>query len=380
MTRCEPAARTAEQLRFRWPDSTKCEHPDEDDMTERVGPDEAVTGSERKLYLEFHGRVIEHLGIQMYQSPVNAIAELVANAWDADATEVEIMLPETVTDPDTTFVICDNGTGMTFDECQDLYLAVGRNRRGKEAEEQTPAGRPVLGRKGIGKFAGFGIASLVTVETVSGVTGERTVFRLDLDALTADNEPRAVQKEIDVVEYDPPSEERRDQHGTSITLSRLTIRRAPSGDQFRTSMARRFLLHHGQADFRVSVQKKPLPRSYDVAGFQYQFPKDLPEPIEGVEVDEEGWGLENVDGQEIRWRFLFRKETIAEEELKGVAVFAGGKLAQRPFFFNLTRGFTGQHGAEYLAGQVEADFIDRLSADLIATERHFSKSWWKRAS
>ena len=338
-------------------------------MTERVGPDEAVTGSERKLYLEFHGRVIEHLGIQMYQSPVNAIAELVANAWDADATEVEIMLPETVTDPDTTFVICDNGTGMTFDECQDLYLAVGRNRRGKEAEEQTPAGRPVLGRKGIGKFAGFGIASLVTVETVSGVTGERTVFRLDLDALTADNEPRAVQKEIDVVEYDPPSEERRDQHGTSITLSRLTIRRAPSGDQFRTSMARRFLLHHGQADFRVSVQKKPLPRSYDVAGFQYQFPKDLPEPIEGVEVDEEGWGLENVDGQEIRWRFLFRKETIAEEELKGVAVFAGGKLAQRPFFFNLTRGFTGQHGAEYLAGQVEADFIDRLSADLIATER-----------
>lgn len=48
MTRCEPAARTAEQLRFRWPDSTKCEHPDEDDMTERVGPDEAVTGSERR--------------------------------------------------------------------------------------------------------------------------------------------------------------------------------------------------------------------------------------------------------------------------------------------------------------------------------------------
>lgn len=55
--------------------------------------------------------------------------------------------------------------------------------------------------------------------------------------------------------------------------------------------------------------------------------------------------------------------------MRGVAVFAGGKLAQRPFFFNLTRGFTGQHGAEYLAGQVVADFIDRLPADLIATER-----------
>ena len=82
---------------------------------------ETVGPADRKLYLEFHGRVIEHLGIQMYQSPVNAIAELVANAWDADAT-------------------------------------VGRNRRGDEAEEKTTDGRPVLGRKGIGKFAGFGIA------------------------------------------------------------------------------------------------------------------------------------------------------------------------------------------------------------------------------
>lgn len=338
-------------------------------MTDIEEPGEAVAASERKLYLEFHGRVIEHLGIQMYQSPVNAIAEMVANAWDADATNVAITLPETVTDPDATFVIRDNGVGMTFAECQDFFLAVGRNRRGDAEEERTASNRPVLGRKGIGKFAGFGIAGLMTVETVSGVTGERTVFRLDLDALMADVEPRAVQKEVDVVAYDPPDERRKEQRGTSVTLSRLSIHRAPSEDRFRTSMARRFLLHQGQADFDVSVQGRPLPPSYDVAGFEYQFPKDLLEPVEGVEVDDEGWGIETVEGREIRWRFLFHKDTIDEEELRGVAVFAGGKLAQRPFFFNLTRGLTGQHGAEYLAGQVVADFIDRLPADLIATER-----------
>ena len=338
-------------------------------MTKSAVPEEAVSTSEKKLYLEFHGRVIEHLGIQMYQSPVNAMAELVANAWDADATSVEIELPETVTDPDATFVIRDDGIGMGFGECQSFYLAVGRNRRGEDTEEQTAGGRPVLGRKGIGKFAGFGIASLVTVDSVSGATGERTVFCLDLDALTADDKPSTGPKEIDVVEYDPPDERRRDQHGTSITLSRLTIHRAPSENQFPISMARRFLLHQEQADFRVSVQGKPLPQSYDVAGFEYQFPKDLLEPIEGVAIDDDGWGIETVDGRQIRWRFLFHKDTIDEEELKGVAVFAGGKLAQRPFFFNLTRGLTGQHGAEYLAGQVVADFIDRLSADLIATER-----------
>ena len=82
-------------------------------MTESAEP------LDKKLYLEFHGRTIEHLGIQMYQSPVNAIAEMVANAWDADATSVEIELPETATDPDATFVIRDNGIGMTFEECQE---------------------------------------------------------------------------------------------------------------------------------------------------------------------------------------------------------------------------------------------------------------------
>ena len=38
-----------------------------------------------KLFLRFHGRIIDSLGIQMYQSPVAAVAELIANAWDADA-------------------------------------------------------------------------------------------------------------------------------------------------------------------------------------------------------------------------------------------------------------------------------------------------------
>lgn len=340
-------------------------------MNMNVNTADDVTGgtSERKLYLEFHGRVIEHLGIQMYQSPVNAIAELVANAWDADATSVKIEIPDTVTDPNATFMIRDNGIGMNFNECQKCFLAVGRNRRGNAVEEKTARNRPVLGRKGIGKFAGFGIASLVTVETISKENGERTVFRLDLDDLMSDDKSGEAKKEIKIVEYNPPDEDRKQESGTTITLSRLTIYRAPSKKQFSLSMARRFLLHEGQANFVVSVGGESLPRSYDAAGFEYQFPKDLPEPIDEVEVDEEGWGLETVQGKNIRWRFLFKKDTIDEEELRGVAVFARGKMAQRPFLFNLTRGHTGQHGAEYLAGQVVADFIDRLPADLIATER-----------
>jgi hypothetical protein len=42
-----------------------------------------------ELALSFAGNVIKHLGVQMYAGrPVPAIAELISNAWDADASEV----------------------------------------------------------------------------------------------------------------------------------------------------------------------------------------------------------------------------------------------------------------------------------------------------
>ena len=138
---------------------------------------------EEKLYLRFHGRIIDSLGIQMYQSPVAAVAELIANAWDADASLVTVDLPSNLSGT-ATILVEDNGIGMTFAECQALYLNIGRNRREEdETGAASPDGRPVLGRKGIGKFAGFGIAELLEIDTTSSKTGERTVFQLDLAGL-----------------------------------------------------------------------------------------------------------------------------------------------------------------------------------------------------
>src|SRR5258708_39382620 len=51
---------------------------------------------DQRLYLRFSGRIIDSLGIQMYQSPTAAIAELIANAWDADAKKVDVELPDNV--------------------------------------------------------------------------------------------------------------------------------------------------------------------------------------------------------------------------------------------------------------------------------------------
>ena len=234
-------------------------------------------------------------------------------------------------------------------------------------------GRPILGRKGIGKFAGFGISKVISVESVSGDTGERTLFDLDLGSIRGTSYLNPEGAEIGVAEYQPPNKERRVKHGTVVTLGSLTIGKRPSVPVFSRSLTRRFLLHQQQADFEVRVNGELLPEAFDAAGIEYAFPRDYSvdeKPASLIEVDDDGWGKETLaSGRIIRWRFLFLKGTIDEEELRGVSVFARGKLAQSPFLFNLTGGLGGQHGVAYLTGQVQADFLDEMPDDLIATER-----------
>ena len=325
--------------------------------------------SERTLTLSFSGRIIDHLGIQMYLSPVAAIAELVANAWDADAENVWITLPDSQTGS-YEYIIKDDGLGMSFEECKQRYLKVGWCRRGSNPVAHTPEkGRPVLGRKGIGKFAGFGIAEIIRVETTSEQTGEKTVFELNINDLRSE-EYIVSQRKISVEEYLGPDEARKADHGTVVTLTAGKFRR-PSPEQFAKSMARRFLLHQQVADFKIFANGNPIP-DYEIGmDIEFSFPEDYKEDEkpEGLVVTD-GWGQEEIsEGKVIQWRISFLKDPIDEEDLRGVSIFSHGKMAQSPFFFNISKAPSGQHGQQYMFGQVQADYVDELEADIIATER-----------
>lgn len=90
----------------------------------------------------------------MYTSaylPRSAV-ELVDNAWDADAPNVWITLPDPMTlDPIT---VRDDGAGMTERELRQEYLRVARDRRASKGERTPGKHRLVKGRKGIGNSRG----------------------------------------------------------------------------------------------------------------------------------------------------------------------------------------------------------------------------------
>jgi hypothetical protein len=137
-------------------------------------------------------------------------------------------------------------------------------------------------------------------------------------------------------------------------------------------MSRRFLLAERSSDFDVTVNGESLPVDVDTDQEEYVFPRDYAteERPAAVTIDDAGWAKEALPGgRTIKWRIAFFEEPIKEEELRGVSIFANGKLAQRPFTFNIVGGISAQQGLEYMTGKVEADYLDQLSHDLIATER-----------
>src|SRR5437667_330002 len=83
---------------------------------------------------------IDKLGVKLYDKVSAAVAEVIANAYDDDATEVDVEVPlgtELATkDPGTgkpidkglEIVVKDNGHGMTPAEAIAFYLKVGRDR------------------------------------------------------------------------------------------------------------------------------------------------------------------------------------------------------------------------------------------------------------
>ena len=121
--------------------------------------------------------VLNHLGLHLYSNISAVLAEVIANSWDADATEVRV-------DFDIggkVIRVSDNGTGMDVDDINEKYLRVGYQKREVEGYE-TPGGRKPMGRKGIGKLSLFSIANSITVYTKKeGAEGE--AFRLDANKI-----------------------------------------------------------------------------------------------------------------------------------------------------------------------------------------------------
>ncbi len=335
------------------------------DVTGQPHTPPAADGSgDDPLELVFGGSLVEQLGAQLYPSATATVAELISNAWDADATAAWVTMPFDDWGEDSTIEVLDNGHGMDRNQVRD-YLIVGRKRRLSD-HGFSEGGRPVHGRKGLGKLAAFGTAGILECTTCRA-GGSTITFLMDYDAIRVrdPDDPYPVEEIEEAPPLVDPDTGEALEHGTRIRLTKLRQKRRLGEDPFFVSMARRFALDDVQ--MTVGINGRKLGRfEYPV---QFRFPRD---GVPAGATVEDDWGVETVDGHEVRWWIGFTEKPLDEEGVQGISLLARGKMAQRPFKFEKVQGTTGQLGQEYLVGEVIADWLDigeDIEDDLIQSNR-----------
>ena len=158
----------------------------------------------RKYKLTISRNTIDKLGVKLYDKASDVVSELISNSYDADAEEVRVTIPlgvflatrkgEKVESKDLKITVEDDGHGFSASDANDFYLKIGNDRRKDPARgsESPERGRPVMGRKGIGKLAAFGICGTIEVWSASGKKGQETYpvshFILQYGTITKDTD------------------------------------------------------------------------------------------------------------------------------------------------------------------------------------------------
>lgn len=271
---------------------------------------------------------------ETYRSSEAAIKELVDNAWDADASNVWIVLPGPMSGDQLT--ICDDGSGMTGTELRKEYLNIASDKRARVGDRTLRFKRKIKGRKGIGKFAGLMVAERMEVSAVA--RGRRSTLLIDKKHLLEN------PNDLESVPLPYSEEEVPDQSdGTTITLSALDSRlNFPTPERLREVL----IYEYGREDgFRVHVNDVPLSVS------------DVPGPTKQLEATLK-------DAGPISLRF-----TVADgrklPRLPGIIIKVDGKAVGKPSLMGLDEDEEiPSRLARRVFGEVDASgLLDDVTAD-----------------
>jgi signal transduction histidine kinase len=120
---------------------------------------------EGKLRFSADSQLLFQLGEQLVARRSIALAELVKNAYDADATEVVVTF-ESVTAPGGTIIVEDNGEGMTLEVIERAWMRIATVEKERNPVSSTYH-RQRTGSKGIGRFACRRLADRLEIRSIA---------------------------------------------------------------------------------------------------------------------------------------------------------------------------------------------------------------------
>lgn len=305
--------------------------------------------------------VLDHLGRNLYRSPSTVLGEAISNAWDADATLVDIELNQAT----STLVVRDNGVGMTAQEFQDRFLKVGFTKRSGGVTKSLKK-RPFIGRKGIGKLALLSCAESVTVAT--RVQGEAviggTIVNTELDTAIVSNlsPDDYVLQELNPVDHEPYSEGL--DQGTVIVLRGFKGGIRTSVGQFRKLLALYFRFSLVDPEFQISlnghkITEDDLADLADATEFVWKTDQFKDPYVENALTKILERGRLKMPSEVTGFIASVRKprdlSIVNADERVSVDLFVNGRIRER----NILRHIPTARVAEsYLYGQIHVDSLE----------------------
>lgn len=345
--------------------------------------------------MSVQGGMLEALGLNMYSTLGKCLVEFIANAYDADSGRVEITIPfesiiaerekvreaarqevkEGKREPfslltlplpeNIEVVIRDDGHGMSPADIETKFLPFNRNRRKDditrtETKLQSEGGkRQVMGRKGLGKLAGFGTSEVVVIRTKRNGYNYATEIKLDYAELKKKEDISDAPIAATYIENLPPEEK-----WTEIRLARLKCDAVKFGRDSLTSTLADNFFGIDPLDFEILLNGDRI--SQPMVNYEFFYPpefkgEDLAEDC--IEIDDFG----PIDFKYIV-KFRGRGDNLPASK-RGARIYCIHRLAAGPSLFTLPTGMHGFHNISYMECIVKADKFDQLGVDLINTNR-----------
>jgi len=131
-------------------------------------------------FFEIDSRILFELGEKLVTNRAVALAELVKNSYDADATNVTVKL-ENIKKPGGTIFVEDNGSGMTLEKFQKTWMRIATIEK-----EQNPISkkyhRKKAGIKGIGRFSCRRLSKKLQIKSIAeNESGEKEQLDVTFD-------------------------------------------------------------------------------------------------------------------------------------------------------------------------------------------------------
>lgn len=306
-----------------------------------------------ELVLKYDPNTIEHLGISLYSKLPSVLSELVSNSWDADADKISIEFLDL--EDEKEIIYSDNGEGMSFEELQEKYLVIGRNRR-KQTPNITSKGRKVIGKKGLGKLSVFGICDVIQVTSIKN--GLMNQFSMDLleikNSKTQYYKPQILHKKVPT----------KDKSGIIIKLQKIRRKKVFELEKIALSLSKKFIIFSElyAVLVRNNTEETIVTNDLKYKNTNIEFVWSFPD--EKFDDNYEFWN--KIEGS------IFTLETpVKDTEMRGIFLTSRGKIVNTAEFYE-ARDNDQFHS--YVSGYLNVDFIDDFEEDVISTDRS-SLNW-----